>query len=379
MLPTARFVPGGDARAASRASRPTDIPLLLLRILALLLLGAAFARPVTRTSGAALARVVIADRARGATGDVRDSAATVLRAGDRLVIADSGARIVRDGAADTLRALAMSGARGSLSAALVAARRAARELTPRADSVELVVVSPVTADEFDAATRPLAAEWPGRIRVIRTKPAPLVRQRITLVTSTPNDPLSPAVAALAGGAGVARTTIFARELTGADSALARAGGAVLHWPPLAAGTITARGVWATGVTLVAPLGRRAVDTAGTVIARWADGGAAVTERGIGSGCIRDVGVGLPLAGDLTLQPAFARFLRAVTLACGERLAPVPVADSLISSLARAGAAAEARLLRSDDESSPLAPWLVGAALLVLSAEWLARRDRRTDA
>ena len=43
-LPTARFVPGGDARAASRASRPTDVPLLLLRVLALVLLGAAVAR-----------------------------------------------------------------------------------------------------------------------------------------------------------------------------------------------------------------------------------------------------------------------------------------------------------------------------------------------
>src|SRR5471032_1489809 len=89
MLPTARFVPAGDARASSRAARPTDLLLLLLRCAALVLLGTAFAGPVTHSRGSSLARVILVDRSRGAQPDVRDSAGAHMHAGDALVLFDS--------------------------------------------------------------------------------------------------------------------------------------------------------------------------------------------------------------------------------------------------------------------------------------------------
>ena len=346
-LPTARFVPGGEARAASRATRPTDVPLLLLRLLALVLLGAAFARPVARAGGASMARVVILDRSRSALADVRDSALSIVREGDAVVLADSAARPVRNGALDSLRTLQPNGSAGSISAALVAARRAARELTGRADSVELVIVSPLTADEFDAATAPLAAAWPGRVRVVRSRAAPMTA--------------------------IVEARVVTSALSVADSQSARDGAAVVHWPPLAEGRApSAEGVWVRGTTLVALLGRWPIDTAGTPIARWADGAPAVIERSIGRGCIREVGVGVPATGDLTLRPAFVRFRNSITRGCGARSAKDIPVDSGTAALARAGAAASARQF-SDDASSPLAPWLLAAAALALVAEWLARR------
>jgi hypothetical protein len=346
-LPTARFVPGGDARAASRASRPTDVPLLLVRLLALVLLGAAFAGPVARGGGASLARVVIVDRSRSARSDVRDSALSLVRPGDAIVIADSAARRVRDGATDSLRALTPHASGGSLSAALVTARRAARELADRADSIELVIVSPFTRDEFDAATVPLAASWPGRLRVVRTHAAPIPAR--------------------------VEPRIISGTLSAADSLAAREGATVVHWPPLSVRAPVAEGVWVRGTTLVALLGRRTIDTTGQAIARWADGTPAVVERSLGRGCIREVGVGVPLAGDLTLRPPFIRFREAVTGGCGVPVRDVIATDSIVVTMARGGAAASARLFAADDESSPLAPWLVGFALLALAVEWFVRR------
>jgi hypothetical protein len=346
-LPTARFVPRGDARAASRASRPTDVPLLLLRLLALILLGAAFAGPVARGGGASLARVVIVDRSRSALPDVRDSAQSLVRHGDAIVLADSAARRARDGATDSVRAMRPTAGAGSLSAALVAARHAAGQLADRADSVELIIISPFTRDEFDSATALLAASWPGRVRVVRTHAAPIPAH--------------------------VEARIVAGALSAADSLAARDGAAVVYWPPLGRSAPAAEGVWVRGSTLVALLGRRRTDTTGQAIARWADGTPAVVEQSYGRGCIREVGVGVPLAGDLALRPAFTRFRAAVTGGCGPLAQGKVASDSIVASLARGGAAASVRLFAADDESSPLAPWLVGLALLALAAEWFVRR------
>jgi hypothetical protein len=320
---------------------------LLLRLLALVLLGAAFARPVVRGGGASRARVVIVDRSRSALPDVRDSAHWIVRPGDAIVLADAAPRRVRDGATDSLRALTPNASAGSMSAALVTARRAARELADRADSVELVIISPFTRDEFDAATAPLAASWPGRLRVVRSRAAPTLAR--------------------------VEARVVPGALSTADSLAARDGAAVVHWPPLDGSAPAAEGVWARGTTLVALLGRRPIDTTGQAIAFWADGSPAVVERPLGRGCIREVGVGVPLAGDLTLRSAFVRFQKAVTGGCGMRARGEVASDSIVKSLARGSAAASARLLAADDDSSPLAPWLVGFAMLALVAEWFVRR------
>ena len=82
-----------------------------------------------------------------------DSAATTALAAD--VAVDSLQR-------DSVRATAT----GSVTAALVAARRLAPVLAAQSDSVS-VLVSPLVAIELDAATDSVRARWPGRIAVTR--------------------------------------------------------------------------------------------------------------------------------------------------------------------------------------------------------------------
>ncbi|HEV8410733.1 MAG TPA: BatA domain-containing protein [Gemmatimonadaceae bacterium] len=376
VLPTARFVPAGDARASSRAARPADLPLLALRCVALLLLGAAFAGPVTRPGGTSLARVIVADRSRGAQGDVRDSARTLFQNGDALVLFDSAASVVTSGAADSIGALTSGRARGSLSAALVGARRAARELAQRADSVELVVVSPLTGDELDAASAGMFANWPGRARLVRSAAARHGSPAVTLVSDDADDALRPVVAALnaesaRGAAGAVR--IVRAAASAADSAAARAGAALVVWPRAGAAPATAQGLLAAGATMVAPLARISLPAGGAIVARWADGAPAAAEWPLGAGCVRMIGAGLPAAGDISLQPAFFSVARALLAECSGAAMGAPAADSVAKSFARPGPAATAAALRSGEENSPLAPWLFGAALLLLVGELFVRR------
>ncbi|MFI5231730.1 MAG: BatA domain-containing protein [Gemmatimonadales bacterium] len=379
-LPTARFVPTGDARASSRAARPTDLLLLLLRCVTVLLLGTAFAGPVMRARGTALARVIVTDRSRGALPDARDSAALLVGRGDALVLFDSSATMIAAGAQDSLRAVAATHARGSLSAALVGARRAAGDLARRADSVELVIVSPLTADEIDAASANAIAHWPGRVRLVRTKAARATAAAITFAAGAPDDGLRPLIAALNSAVPRAATAVPVRVLRArplaADSAAARDGAAVVTWPATGPGPVSAQGVWAGDATLVAPLERIALPdpvSATRVVARWADGSPAAVERPLGRGCVRTIGVGVPASGDITLQPAFMGFARVLLAPCAGASISSPVPDSVARRFARGGAAAVAASIRPPDERSPLAPWLLGAALLLLAGELIVRR------
>jgi hypothetical protein len=361
-LPTARFVPGADARSAARAERPTDLPLLALRALAILALGAAFAGLEISPGGAMMRRVVVVDRSRAATAAVRDSALGAWREGDALVLVDSAATVIGAGAADSLHALAATGARGELSAGLAAAWRAAATVTSSADSLELVLISPFAADEFDAATAALAASWPGRLRTVRTPVAVPSAQRVELRVSA----------------------------TVADSALARGGVAIVVWPSLmrASGsaavpaaqaatraTVTVRpnGVATDDAVLVAPLSVAPVAGGGLVVARWANGEPAAVERAAGDGCLRDVGIGVPAAGDVTLQPAFRAIARALFGPCAARTTSPGAPASRVQSLERRGAAAPATQFRERDHVPDLTAWLLAAAFLLLAGELALRR------
>jgi hypothetical protein len=375
-LPTARFVPQGDARASSRAARPTDLLLLLLRCVALLLLGTAFAGPITHGVGASLARVVVADRSRAAGADTRDSAVTLTRAGDALVTFDSVAKVELRSAADSAKAILPGRARGSLSAALVAARRAARELARASDSVELVIVSPLATDEFDAATGAIIKSWPGRARLVRTSSAPPVAVTVALVSELADDELRPAIAAMnaiarKGPGAIVR--VIRKPAAAADSAAARDGAAVVVWPRAASAVIAAQGLSSGDATLIAPLGRVSFREAGTPVARWANGDLAAAENAVGRGCIREIGVGIPAAGDIALQPAFFAVARSLLAPCGGAVGAA-ASDSIALAFMHSGPAATASALRTADESSPLAPWLLAAALLLLGAELYVRRD-----
>jgi len=402
MLPTARFVPAGDARAAARASRPSDLLLMLVRVLTLLLLGAAFARPVLRPRGTALVRVFVADRSRDARADVGDSVRGLWREGDALVVFDSTARAIARPTVDSLSGAPTGAGAGNLSAALVVARRAAAELARTADSVELVVLSPFRAPEFDAATSTLFAQWPGRVRVIRTLAVEPPGVAVTLVDTALGSQLAAVVAAISSTAGDRPTSAAVRVIRdspgAADSAAARAGAAIVHWlraPAVA--KMNVEGVSTFDATLVGALARLSLPTSavaagvgapeseavawgGRIIARWADGAPAAVESGLGAGCIRTVGVGLPSVGDLPLQPSFGAVARDLLAPCGgTRPGNALLSDSSYLSLGRSGAAAIAPVLLANDGHSPIAAWLVAAALLLLVGEWWFRSRARRGA
>ncbi len=168
-LPTVRFVPISAVRVTTVAPVPEDLLLLLVRVLAVLLLGAALARPVLVPERAPIVRIVVADVSRAVANieSVRDSVRTLLGARDVLVVFDSSARLVRGGAADSAARLERSARAGRLSPALIAAMRAASAARETADSIEIDVISPLRASELDGATQAARALWPGRIRLVR--------------------------------------------------------------------------------------------------------------------------------------------------------------------------------------------------------------------
>lgn len=382
-LPTARFVPVSEARAVSRSSRPTDLLLLALRALAVLLVGAAFARPVRHAPGPAVRTVVLLDASAGVAdpGLARRAAMERVGEGGALVVFDTAAR--EESLDSAAAAVAPRAAPGILSAALVAGVRAARRIAPGADSVRLVLVSPLAQEVFDAATAPLRSAWPGGIELVRvpgvhdSANAPVPQ----LVSPLADDPLAPALDRLARERGAHAVRIVRGAPTAEDSAWGRREGRVLiHWPlaeaPVGDG-VTVFGL--RNATLVAPLARLAPDTAPhgaapvRVIARWRDGAAAAVERATGAGCLRDIGIGLPRAGDLTLRPAFDAALAAIVEPCGGARGPAADAARLATLAPADGAAPAARLLEASRPGVTLPAILLAIALTLLAAEWLVRR------
>ena len=169
-LPTARFVPRRPIEARTRSFALSDVLLLLLRAAALAAIGVAVAGPMFARSGR-VRRVFVVDRSRAVANldEVRDSVRRLAASTDMLIEFDSAAsRSASIGALDTTR---RSPARGSLSAALAAATRAGVVESATADSVELVLVSPLVREEIDDATARIRGAWPGRIRVVQVRAA----------------------------------------------------------------------------------------------------------------------------------------------------------------------------------------------------------------
>ena len=399
-LPTARFVPDRRTLVSRVSQRPRDLLLLLLRLLLVLCAAAAFARPVLVPQRSARARVLLLDHS--AAVAQREEALRRAReiVGDgvptRILAFDSTVVTLETGAAalDSLARISPAPARtvGSLSAALVAARRLAAESGARADSVELVLVSPATAGEVDASTDSIRALWPGRIRLVRIAAAgdssvvPPIEHEMADA-----DVLGPALASRAVHAGErgassaslttqasrTRVRIVRAAPSAADSAFARGGGVVVRWDSIGARAVVPSAVAMGDDVIVAALARGALSSNDFVLARWADGTAAAVERPLGTGCLRDVAIGVPLAGDLPLRPAFQRIVNGLTDACvGTRVAGGPPLDSArVAALFGAPRVASgAALAAGNERPTPLAPWLFGAALACALAELLLRRS-----
>ena len=397
-LPTARFVPAARPASATRVAPPSDPLLLALRVLALLLAGAAFARPVRLPPRGSVARVVAVERPRDATSveETRAAARALVRDGDRVILFDSVAHapLVGEAARVALDGLTPSASHAALTPALLAAMRAGAALSRGADSVELAIVSPLGAGEADAATAAARAGWPGRVRVVRVAARERVQARPDRVTlrAASDDPLA-ATLGLAGllGAAEASVRVVRDAPAAADTAWVRAdsGRVLVHWPVDAVragwarrGAVDTSGaVVSGGATIVATFERRARPPDGWVVARFVDGEAAATERRIGAGCVRDVAVALP-AGDAPLRAPMQRLARELVSPCAEPGGPAEPTglsgDSLASLLAGRGALAPSRRLGiagADERRSTLAPWLLAAAIGALLLEMLVRRTR----
>ncbi|HEY8309705.1 MAG TPA: BatA domain-containing protein, partial [Gemmatimonadaceae bacterium] len=141
-FPTARFVPDAPITARARALQLSELLLLAIRVLGIMLVGAALARPVWTPTRERIVRVIAADVSGAVANieDVRDSARALLRPGDALVAFDTSAWAVAS--PDSLINRSGSASAGSLSAGLIAALRAGQRVRDGADSVELVVISP---------------------------------------------------------------------------------------------------------------------------------------------------------------------------------------------------------------------------------------------
>lgn len=391
LLPTARFVRRAEPSAATRVAPPSDRLLLATRLLALLLAAVAVARPVREPARGSVARVVALDRSRDVADHraAAESARALLRPGDRLVTFDSAARPVpAGGEAGALASTAASRAAGSLSAAMAASARVGAALARRADSVELVLVTPAVERAADAATDSLQAAWPGRVRLVRVAAradsVPSGAERAVSIRGGADDPLR-ATFTLAGlaTAGDARVRVVRDSMTAADSAWAAGdSGRVLVVWEAGGGWGEARDpigavatVGSSPVVVVAPFGRRREPRPGRVVARWVDGIPAATERPFGAGCVRRVGVPVERVGDLALRGPMRDFARAMTAPCADRASRFDTATLRPGREQGPLASARALLAASGAPPSPsrLPALLLAASLLLLLAELPLRR------
>ena len=383
VLPTARFVPDRPARWPSRAPRPSDWLLLTLRVLAIVAVATAFAGPVRQPDRAVTRRIVLVDRSRAVDDEraMRDSATALLREGDVLMPFDTAVHVVSAGARDSAGALTRSESPASLSAALIAAERVSATLRDRADSVELTLISPFALESWDAATPTLRRRWAGRIRLITVPLAggDSVPFRID-VRSPLSDPVSAAGAPFSNP-DEARARVVRGTPSGGDSAWVRAPGNVLvHWPRAAAGdSLTAEGVVASELVLVAPLVRRSLDArSARIVARFADGGAAIIERAHGQGCMRDVAFDFPTSGDVSLRESARRLMTIAAGPCEGREPHRPLAAAQLNVLRGAGGLlATSTIPRMARVRSAATSWLLIAGAVLLVIELGVRRRGST--
>ena len=379
LFPTTRFVPIAPARATTRAVRPTDLLLLAMRVLLIMLIGAAFARPVVTPGRRPRATVILADRSR-AVADMADVVRAVAAArtdGDVVIAFDSATRRLP---ADTMMSasLARSTARGSVSAALIAGFRIADSLRAHADTVDIALVSPLAREELDAATDRIRALWRGPVRLVAVRAAESPAATGIEMAAPENDPVRAGVTL----AGLLRTTAGTRIMrqvpTEANLTWARDGRVLVYWPRALAVTDTEPALLAGesgGLVTPGPFLRQGVGDGDDAIAWWIDGDVAVRERALGAGCVRDVGADPGIAGDVVLRPSFARLVRWLGAPCGHPDLS-PVADSVRVALSEAPSSPSVRADVPNTRDSPLARWLFLGAAVMAGLEPLARRRRR---
>jgi hypothetical protein len=406
-LPTARFIPAYSATVIAPARRPQDLPLLLLRLALIALVGTAFARPHLASPRAPVVRMILADRSRAVAdiGAVRDSVRRLLRTGDLLIPFDSRALAIQPAhASDSVARLSRSTERGALSAALILASREAARWRDRADSFEMDIVSPLAAEEADAGTWAVRALWKGRIHVLpvaTARDSGAARSDIYM-RATKDDPLRFAellrTASVSGAEETATVRLVRDSATAADSTWVRdaRGRTLVVWPATAEAAPSAKAervdvdtVGAVAAFRGTPIvvisnfvrGRRLSGLDARPVARWIDGEPAAIERSQGGGCIRDVAIPVPAAGDLVLRPEFGRLAAALLAPCGSRAAiSTTLTTTDITVLEGSGGLLPARrVAAAAEDAEPIVPWLLGVAIGLALIEVVVRRGTMPQA
>jgi len=397
ILPTARFVPDTRATTVASAPRPSDLLPMMLRVLTVLAAGAALAKPVLTPSRRAEARVILVDVSRSAIDStaMRDGARKVYRDGDGLVLFDSSARVIAGNPRDTLGALRPTSRRGNLSAAFIAALRAGSSLRDRADSLELVVISPFAKEELDAATDSIRKLWPGRARLLSIggqASDTLGRTDNLQMTADASDPLA-ITAALARNDVKSAALISRLSGGGTQSGAPSSSAPLIEWPvserppgAIPRASVDIVGGVSTGTArVIAAFERRwsyPPDSLrrATVIARWVDGEPAAIERASGAACIRSVAIPVTSVGDLVIRKDFVAFVTDLSRACAQVTALIPADPSAVARLTGSGGLAPRTAFQPrTDSRSLLAPWLLVLAIAAAVAELFVRRRARESA
>ena len=345
-FPTARFVPDVPVEARARSLRFSDLLLLAVRVLTILAVGAALARPVFPPHRERVVRVIAADVSGSVANvaEIRDSVRALYRTGDAIVVFDTAAHSLTS--PDSVVTKQPVDVPGSLSAGLIGALRQASRVRSGADSVELVLVSPVTSDERDRATSAIRAQWRGRARLVAVAPN-------EAVTDQPeHEP----------------------RFLGADRPLYAVARNRID---------TAGAVIASGHVLVAPFERRWRFTADSlahakVIARWADGEPAAIERDSAQTCTKSIAIPIDTTGDMTVRPGFVRFRASIAASCQHAATPPDaVTAKMLAGTGRLASVSD--FAAPADIESPLARWLAALALILAIGEMALRRASRMDA
>jgi Aerotolerance regulator N-terminal len=394
ILPTARFVPDSAATATARDTRPSDLLLMLLRVLVILAAGAALAKPILNPAKQSKVRVFLVDASRAVASsvEVTDSVRPLYRKGDEIIVFDSAARSLGSKAGDSLAAFHLSDTQGNLSAALIASLRAGSERGRGTDSLELVIVSPLVAEEYDAATDSIRKLWPGRARVIRVAARADSGNKVANGDlSIHGDTADPLLVTVSLAAKTRRTTsvriVRSATITPDDSAwMTLPDHALVVWPAsekprfsVARNTADrVGGVTAGEVRLLAAFDRRWVFSKDSlkgsrVIARWVDGDPAAIERKAGEGCIRSVAIPVTSVGDLVVRTDFVRLVEALSVRCGGQRFSAPLPSTIVASLTGRGPFVTGKAFPArEDLTSPLAPWFLAIALGAAIAELIVR-------
>lgn len=433
-LPTERFLTP-DPRTSVRVSRPTDLLLLALRMLLLILAGAAFARPAWVPRARGTSEIVLLDRgaamAPGWAQAVSAARGRLLgadgRARGELVLFDTAAvrvprRRVTAALFDSLASAPPSAATVRYAAALRAIPDAARDLRG-ADSVRVTMI---TRSRWGGWSDGLAllrrAAWRGKIELIALPDAPAADSvprdttlKRALVIADPEDrAVTYPVAGLEATGWTVRvaapgrlaadsvglivvTGRVAGEAARSIDDAVRGGATVVSdagaglpatlapWVPAADLDTLASTFWfADGLHGTGALSRAegGPPAGATVIAAWEDGRAAAVARRSGRGCAVYLGTYLAL-GQMVFDPAYPRVLERLAHGCESpshaALDAAPLDAGARTVLAGRGDFAVSAAAAQAGGGVALGRWIMAVALLVALAETFLSYGRKRRA